>query len=95
MIKLSDLRERDIVNVADGRRIGVVGDLEIDPDTGRITAMVVPGAARLFGLLGSEGDCHIPWDDIVTIGEDVILVRHGGAGGGGHGYGGPDGRERR
>ena len=75
MVKLSDLRERDIVNVADGRRIGMLGDLEIDPRSGQILAVVVPGAARLFGLLGSDGQCRIPWADIVTIGEDVILVR--------------------
>lgn len=78
MLKLSDLRERDIVNVADGRRIGVVGDLEIDVESGRITAVVVPGAARFLGLFGSEGDYRIPWTDIVTIGEDVILVKHAG-----------------
>ena len=78
MLKLSDLRERDVVNVADGRRIGVVGDLEIDVETGRITALVVPGAARFLGMFGSEGDYHIPWGDIVTIGQDVILVKHAG-----------------
>ena len=75
MVRLSDLRERDIVNMADGRRIGALGDLEIDPASGRIAAVLVPGAAKFFGLFGSEGDCRIPWSDIVTIGEDVILVR--------------------
>lgn len=78
MLKLSDLRERDVVNVADGRRIGAVGDVEIDVQTGRITAVVVPGAARFLGLFGTDGDYHIPWSDIVTIGEDVILVNHAG-----------------
>lgn len=76
MVKLSALRERDIVNVVDGRRMGILGDLEIDAESGRIAAVVVPGASKLFGLLGSEGDYRIPWADIVTIGPDVILVRH-------------------
>ncbi len=75
MVRLSQLRERDIVEVVGGRRIGAVGDLEIDAASGQIAAVIVPGAARLFGLLGSEGDYRIAWADIVTIGEDVILVR--------------------
>jgi len=81
MVKLSALRERDIVSVADGRRIGAVGDLEIDPESGRVVALLIPGAAKLFGLLGSEGDLRIPWTEIVTIGTDVILVRQAPAGG--------------
>jgi len=79
MVKLSDLRELDIVSVVDGRRLGVLGDLEIDPEGGRIAAVIVPGAAKLFGLLGTAGECRIPWSDIVTIGADVILVRQAGA----------------
>ena len=78
MVKLSALRERDIVGIGDGRRIGAVGDVEIDPASGRIVAVLVPGASRLFGLLGSTEDLRIAWSDIVTIGEDVILVRQGG-----------------
>ncbi len=85
MVKLSALRERDVVSVADGRRIGAVGDLEIDPANGRVAALLILGAAKLFGLLGAEDDLRIPWNDIVTIGEDVILVRQapltGAAGG--------------
>jgi YlmC/YmxH family sporulation protein len=83
VVRLSELRERDVVDVRDGRRVGAVGDLEIDPAAGQVLALVVPGAAKLLGLLGSEGECVIPWGDIVTIGQDVILVRqaagrHGG-----------------
>lgn len=77
MIRGAELRVRDVVDVTDGRRLGNVADLEIDPESGRVTALIVPGASRLFGLLGSEEDAAIPWADIVTIGADVILVRRG------------------
>lgn len=85
MVRLSALRERDIVCVADGRRLGTVGDLEIDAESGRVAALLLPGAARLFGLLGSEGELRIPWADIVRIGSDVILVRQAPAVGAGEG----------
>ena len=79
MVKLSELRERDIVEVASGRRLGAVGDLEIDADTGAVVALLVPGTPRFLGLFGAEDGCRIPWTDLVTIGEDVILVRRPGS----------------
>jgi YlmC/YmxH family sporulation protein len=77
MIKLSDLRARDVVNVADGRRLGLLSDVEIDLDTGRITALVLPGESRMFGLLlGHDRELVIPWSAIIKVGEHVILVDH-------------------
>ncbi|MGE5484968.1 MAG: YlmC/YmxH family sporulation protein [Ignavibacteriales bacterium] len=74
MMRTSDLGTRDVVNVLDGRRLGTVSDIEIDMDSGRITAVVVPGAARLLGVLGRGDDYVIPWEKIKKIGPDVILV---------------------
>lgn len=73
-MKISELRVRDVINIADGRRLGLLCDVEMDLERGRITALIVPGPARFFGLFGRERDYVIAWDDIVKIGEDVILV---------------------
>lgn len=74
MIKTSELRLRDVINVLDGRRLGNAVDLEVELDQGRVTALVVPGPARFLGLFGRDKDFVIPWDNIVKIGVDVILV---------------------
>ncbi|MEW6547409.1 MAG: YlmC/YmxH family sporulation protein [Bacillota bacterium] len=76
-MRLSDLRFRDVVTVKDGRRLGFISDWEVDPQTGRLLAMVVPGSPRVLGLLGREPDYVIPWERIKKIGEDVILVEAG------------------
>ena len=60
MPKSSDFRTKEVINVRDGRRLGNIIDMEFDLKEGRITAIVVPGASRFFGLLREE-------DDIVTI----------------------------
>lgn len=68
------LREKEVINLCDGRRLGFVCDLEFDLCDGRITALVVPGDCSLFGF----GRCEvivIPWTKIETIGADAILVR--------------------
>ena len=72
--RLAQLRYKEIVSVADGSRFGYVGDMEIDLDTGRVTALVVPGRLRLFGLLGREEYRYIPWNAVRRFGRDIILV---------------------
>ena len=74
MLRLSDLRQRDVINVADGRKLGWVDDIEIDEEDGQITALILPGGPRWFGLFGRDREVVVPWDQILRIGEDVILV---------------------
>ncbi|MDQ0190982.1 YlmC/YmxH family sporulation protein [Alicyclobacillus cycloheptanicus] len=73
-MRISDLQSKDVVNIGDGKRLGSIGDLEIDTDSGLIRALVVPGQGRFFGMVGGGHDYVIPWHQIVKIGSDVILV---------------------
>ncbi len=77
MVKISDLRAREIVNIVDGRRLGLIKDIDIDLGEGRITAIILPGTGgggRFLGLLGKEEEIVVPWEKIKKIGLDVILV---------------------
>jgi len=74
MIKISDLRNRDVVNIADGKRLGTICDLDLDLENGKVTALIVPGCARLFSFFSKGRDYIIPWENIVKIGVDTILV---------------------
>lgn len=74
LTKTSELREREVVNVLDGKRLGLASDLEIDAVTGRILAIVVPGPGKFLWLFGKNDDFVIPWERIKKIGVDVILV---------------------
>jgi len=74
VLRASDLRTRDVISAADGKRLGFVEDLEIDPSTGRVIALIVPRRSSWWGLLGRQEEHIIPWSEIKTIGADVILV---------------------
>lgn len=74
MLKVSELRMREVINVLDGRRLGLIKDIDIDVENGKINALVLPGPARVFGFFGREDEIIIPWEKIVRIGLDVILV---------------------
>ncbi|GAA0495100.1 YlmC/YmxH family sporulation protein [Salinibacillus aidingensis] len=72
---ISELQVKDIVAIEDGRKLGYITDLEIDVDRGYIVALVIALKGKMFGLFGNEEEMVIPWNHIVTIGADVILVR--------------------
>lgn len=72
--RANDLRCKDVVNVKNGCRIGCVGDFEIDLSCARVSALIIYGAWRCFGLFGKRRDIIIRWCDIRLIGEDTILV---------------------
>ena len=74
LTKTSELREREVVNVIDGKRLGLASDLEIDMETGRITAIVIPKPPKFLWLFGKTEDYVVPWERIRRIGVDVILV---------------------
>ncbi len=70
----SELRRKEVINVCDGARLGLVCDLELDACNGKILALILPGPPRLFGLLRGEQELVVPFCRIKKLGEDVILV---------------------
>ncbi|MBR6102548.1 MAG: YlmC/YmxH family sporulation protein [Ruminococcus sp.] len=71
----SSLRDKEVVNVKTGEKIGFVDDLELDSTTGRVVSLVIYGRSRAFGLMGRDEDIVVRCSDIDLIGEDTVLVR--------------------
>jgi len=78
VFKISEFQIKDVVNVSDGKRLGNIGDIEINLTTGKIEAVVISGSGRVLGFFGKDEDIVIPWRNIIKIGQDVILVRYKG-----------------
>ena len=74
MCYFSELRDKEIIDIHTGYRLGYCCDLELDDREGCIAALIAPGRPRLFGLLGREDDYILPWKNIVRVGSDIILV---------------------
>ncbi len=71
-MNLSDLQDKDMVNLTDGKRIGNIIDAIVNND-GKLESLVVQ--KRKFFRFFSNNDIKISWNEIEKIGEDVILVR--------------------
>lgn len=75
VVKISDLRMREVINVVDGRRLGPIKDIDIDVEEGKIISVILPGhQQRFMNFFGREEEIVVPWEKIVKIGIDVILV---------------------
>jgi len=73
--KFTELKDKDVINISDGVRLGRVDDVEIDPERACIVSIISLGRPRFFGLFGKDSDIIIPWENIEIIGIDAILVR--------------------
>ena len=73
-MRLSDLQNKSIVSVTDGRNIGNIIDVKIDEVTGSILSLIIEGSKNFFSFSNKGLDTEISWKHIEKIGEDVILV---------------------
>ncbi len=73
---INELKTKEVINVSNGARLGFVTDVELDLDTGKLTAIVVPGAYKMMGFLGREEDIIIKWENIKKIGDDIIIIEN-------------------
>lgn len=73
-MRISELKQKEIINVKDCKRLGFAGDVDFDLDTGCLLALIVPGPGCFCGFLGREKEYVIPYGDICQVGEDIILV---------------------
>lgn len=72
-MRLSELQNKDVINVGDGKKIGNIIDIVINYD-GKMQSMIVE-PSRGVSIFTSREDIEIKWQQIEKIGEDVILVK--------------------
>jgi len=72
---VSELGDKEVINISDGRRLGCVTDVEVDIRDGRLLAIIIDNGLKLFGPR-KEKSIVIGWDCIERIGDDIILVKY-------------------
>ena len=73
-MRICDLRQKEVINIKDCKRLGYVCDIEFDRKTGCITQLIVPGTGKICGLFGRDTEYRIPFCRVCQIGPDIILV---------------------
>lgn len=73
-MRLCELREKEVINTCNCRRLGCVEDVELDLCKGKVEAIIIPGPGKICGFLGSDKEFVIPVECIRKVGPDIILV---------------------
>lgn len=70
-VSFSELKEKEIINVYDGKKLGRIIDILFDNSSGVVRGVVVPGEKKVFR---KGEDIFVPLEKLKKIGDDVILV---------------------
>ena len=73
-MRLSDLQNKDVVNITDGRKIGNIIDININLE-GKMEGLIVEKSKFLVSMFSTKDEIEVKWGQIEKIGEDVILVK--------------------
>ena len=71
---LSHMAEKEIINIHDGTKLGVVADTDMVVDlSGNIRALLLIPRFTLFRSRGFD-ELEIPWRSVTKIGDDILFV---------------------
>ena len=73
-MNLSDLQEKEVIDISTGKRIGTIIDVTFTA-AGNISKLILEdrkASRKLFG--NSKEDVYLDWKQIIKIGDDIILV---------------------
>lgn len=73
-MRLSDLQNKDVINLIDGKKVGNIIDVSIDSE-GKMAELIVEKSKFFVSMFSNNGEIGIKWSQIEKIGEDVILVK--------------------
>lgn len=73
-MRLSELQNKNLVNISNGKNIGNIIDVNIDYQSGNIKSFIIESKGSILTFLNKDNDMEVKWNDIQKIGEDVILV---------------------
>ena len=60
IVRIAELRDRQVICVKNGALLGMVGDIELDTESGKLSSIVIFGRPKGFGLFGRDDDIVIP-----------------------------------
>lgn len=85
-MRISELRNKELIDLASGNRLGAIGDadLVVDELDGRIVSMIMPDrSGGGFTIFSRVRELSVPWTAVRKIGPDIVIVElepgHGGS----------------
>lgn len=74
-MRLSDLQDKDVINIVDGKKVGNIIDVSLENSSGKMESLIVEKSKFFISMFSTKDEIEIRWEQIEKIGEDVILVK--------------------
>lgn len=72
LYSVNAIRSMEVVDISTGSKLGYVRDYKVDLSTNKVVSLFLPSNSK--GWFSKEDDIEIPWEKVVKIGVDVLLV---------------------
>lgn len=76
MMRISDIMEKEVINIKNGKKMGFITDIDLDINEGKVMSFTILSDSRNFFSRGAEEDVVL-FNDILKIGCDTIIVNLG------------------
>ena len=73
-MNLSELQNKDIINIIDGKKIGNIVDVNFNIKTGVIEKLIIEPNKSFFNIKNNL--IELDFNKITKIGKDVILIEY-------------------
>lgn len=72
MFRSDEFRKKEVINIRTAEKLGFIRDIDVSFESGKIESIIIPGG--LFKFFSKHRDYVIPWECIVKIGPEIVLV---------------------
>ena len=78
-MRLTELVGKEIVNIFDGARLGVIAasDITFDAASGGVHSIIFPRRVGFFNMWSHPQVLEIPWSAVRKVGAEVVVVEVG------------------
>lgn len=74
LYSINAMKTMEVIDINTGGKIGFIKDIKIDYNNQKVISIILPGESK--GWFSKSEDIEIPWENIVRVGIDVLLVNY-------------------
>lgn len=75
LYSVGNLRNMEVIEITSGAKIGFIKDMKVDCSEFKIISLLLPN--QKLSWFSKNDYLEIPWEKVIKIGIDVILVEAG------------------
>ena len=74
LYSINAMKTMEVIDINTGGKMGFIKDIKLDYNNQKVISIILPGESK--GWFSKSDDIEIPWQSIVRVGIDVLLVNY-------------------